>query len=118
MDGRPYSLQQGKVFLYFFDPECLHCLEAAKRMATYNWGDTKVDGGGDPEPRDCTQTFLQDSGLRALVTTDTALLRKTFPVRRACLRPWRSRTAREVKAVTQFEGEQPGRVLRELGFIQ
>ena len=116
VDGRPYSLQQGKIFIYFFDPECLHCLEAAQRMARYNWGETKVMVAAIQNPR-LTQTFLQDSGLRALVTTDAEKLRKTFPVP-GVPAAVALENGVQVKAVTQFEGEQPGPVLRELGFIQ
>jgi len=31
VDGQPYSLEHGKIFLYYFDPECMHCFDAAKR---------------------------------------------------------------------------------------
>ena len=44
VDGKPYSLQQGKVFIYYFDPECLHCLDAGRRMSHLDWGDTKFVG--------------------------------------------------------------------------
>ena len=48
VDGQPYSLEHGKIFLYFFDPECMHCFDAAKRMSQYHWGDTKVVAIADP----------------------------------------------------------------------
>lgn len=116
VEGRPYSLQQGKVLVYFFDPECLHCLEAARRMAAYNWGETRVLVAPVQQER-LAQTFLQDSGLRAAVTSDAALLRKTFhfagvPAAVAL------ENGHQVKALTQFDGEQPGPVLKELDFIR
>ena len=33
VNGKPYSLQEGKILIFYFDPECLHCLDAAKRMS-------------------------------------------------------------------------------------
>src|SRR5690242_15994424 len=30
VDGKPYSLQHGKILLFYFDPECIHCLNAGK----------------------------------------------------------------------------------------
>src|SRR5215470_9458133 len=29
VNGEPYSLQHGRHFIYFFDPECSHCYQAA-----------------------------------------------------------------------------------------
>src|SRR5438270_6909493 len=40
--GQPYALRHGKIFLFFFDPACMHCFDAAKRMSQYHWGDTRV----------------------------------------------------------------------------
>src|ERR1700734_1749334 len=33
VDGKPFSLQQGKTFLFFYEPTCTHCEAAARRMA-------------------------------------------------------------------------------------
>jgi hypothetical protein len=30
-DGKPYSLQQGRVFIYFFNPECMHAWTPPRR---------------------------------------------------------------------------------------
>lgn len=115
VDGRPYSLQQGRVFLYFFDPECLHCADAAKRMATYNWGETKVVVVPIQQPQ-FAASFLQDTGLRAGITSDAAALRQTFPFA-GVPAGVALQNGREVKPLTQFEGEQPAATLKELGFI-
>lgn len=40
-DGKPISLEQGKVFIYFFNPQCLHCLAAGRRLAALHWGATR-----------------------------------------------------------------------------
>ena len=36
-DAGEFSLHQGKVFLYFFNPLCPHCEDAAKRMSQLTW---------------------------------------------------------------------------------
>ena len=42
VDGKPYSLQSGKILIFFFDPQCMHCLEVSKRMAQFHWRDARV----------------------------------------------------------------------------
>ena len=32
VDGKPFPLREGRVFLYFFDPECSHCDAAARKI--------------------------------------------------------------------------------------
>ena len=44
VDGKPHSIGTGRVFLYFYDPECMHCLDAGERMAKMNWGDVQFVG--------------------------------------------------------------------------
>src|SRR5579883_714650 len=39
-NGQTLDLQHGRIFLYFFDPECSHCEAAAKDMSTYKWDPT------------------------------------------------------------------------------
>ena len=77
VNGRSQSIAQGKVFLYFFDPECMHCNEAARRMAKYNWGDTKVIAI-PTRVQQFANAFLEDTGLKVPVSLDAEPLRKVF----------------------------------------
>ena len=44
VEGRPYSPERGKVFIFYFDPQCMHCFDSAKQMSKLQWGDTRVVG--------------------------------------------------------------------------
>src|SRR5258708_15418899 len=77
VNGKPYSLEEGNIFLFFFDPECLYCRDAAERLSKLNWKDTKVIAIPTRVP-DASSWFLSLAGLKAEVATDSALLRKTF----------------------------------------
>jgi uncharacterized membrane protein YphA (DoxX/SURF4 family) len=115
VDGKPYSLQQGKIFIYYFDPECMHCFDAAKRMSRMNWGDTKVLGVPVQNPQFAPQ-FLQDTGLKAAISPDVAPLRHVFPFVSAPAGV-ALENGREKAPLTQFDGEEPGAALKKLGFI-
>jgi len=114
-DNRPYSLQQGKIFIYFFDPECAHCDAAARRMSKYNWGETRVIVVPTAQPQ-FTGQFLQATGLRAMVSYDVVPLRQVFSFVSS---PYAValENGRQKAAITQFEGQQPEQTLRELGFV-
>jgi len=115
VDGQAYSLERGKVFLYFFDPECMHCFDAAKRMSHLNWGDTKVVALATQHPQYAPQ-FLQDTGLRAAISTDLDKLKQVFPF----VSPPAGvalENGREKASLTKFEGEEPGATLKQLGLI-
>ena len=114
VDGKPYSLQQGKIFIYFFNPECLHCLDAGRRMAKLNWGETRIVAVPTEQPQ-FAQNFMRNTQLPGVVSTDTALLRQTFsfvstPAGVAL------ENGRQKAALTQFEGDEPAATLRKLGF--
>ena len=114
VDGKPYSLQQGKVFIFFFNPECLHCLDAGKRMAKLNWGDTKLISVPTEQPQ-FAPNFMRSTQLPGVVSLDAALLRKTFsfvdtPAGVAL------ENGHEKAALSQFEGEEPAATLKKLGF--
>lgn len=114
VDGQPYSLEHGRVLIYFFDAECLHCLHVGRRLAEYNWGDTRIVVAPVQRP-ELALGFLQDTGLRAAITTDTALLRQTFPfvdVPAAVA----IEDGRQQALLLQFEGAEAE--LRSLGFIR
>jgi uncharacterized membrane protein YphA (DoxX/SURF4 family) len=115
VDGRPYSLEHGKVFLYFFDPECMHCFDAARRMSHLNWGDTKVLAVATEHPQYAPQ-FLQDTGLKAAISTDLDKLKQVFPF----VSPPAGvalENGREKASLTKFDGEEPGATLKQLGWV-
>lgn len=114
--GQPYSLAHGKHFIYFFDPECSHCYQAAKTMATFNWGATKVIGVATAQPR-FAPGFLQDTGLKADLSTDVDTLRKVFPFVNA---PFgvAIENGRQKQSFLYFEGDEPRASLKKLGFIE
>jgi len=116
VDGKPYSLQQGKILLFFFDPECVHCLDAGKRMSHYNWGDTRIVAIPIQEKR-FAAGYLEDTHLKAVVSNDLAELKAIFP--------YVSVPAgvalvdgHEKMPLTKFDGDEPGATLRQLGFVK
>ena len=76
-DGDPYNLGEGKVFLFFFNPSCMHCLHAGQTMSKYSW---RADFVGLPtQDPDWGPGFLQDAGLTGVkLSPDVAMLRETF----------------------------------------
>jgi uncharacterized membrane protein YphA (DoxX/SURF4 family) len=115
VDGKPFPTHLGKVFIYFFNPECMHCFDAGKKMAKMNWGDTKVIGVAVEQPQFAGQ-FLQDTGLKAGLSNDLQILKKTFPFVNAPAAVALV-NGREKAMITQFEADEPEATLKKLGFI-
>jgi uncharacterized membrane protein YphA (DoxX/SURF4 family) len=78
VDGKTTAINAGRVFLFFYDPECAHCDEAARRMATWNWKDTKVIGVPTRVPQ-FGKDFMQSTKLNAGNSSDVEALKKIFP---------------------------------------
>lgn len=116
VDGKPMSLQEGNIFLFFYDPECMHCDAAARRMAKYNWKDTKVIAIPTRVPQ-FAAAFLHDTGLKAATSLDVQLLRQTF---KFVDPPYGSalHKGRQKAAVANFDESEPGKTLRQIGFIE
>ena len=116
VDGQPLSLQQGEIFLFFYDPECMHCDAAARRMAKLNWKGTKVIAIPTHDPQ-FAAAFLHDTGLKAGTSLDVQLLRPTFqfvdPPYGVALEHGRQKAA-----VAVFEENEPAATLRRLGFVE
>lgn len=116
VDGQPYSLQHGRVFLYFFDPECAYCHAGAVDMQTYRWKDVKVIVVPTVNPQ-FASFFLKSTKLQASVSNDSAKLREVFkfgnPPYGVMLN-----NGRQVQAFSIFEGNQPSEQLRKLGWIE
>jgi uncharacterized membrane protein YphA (DoxX/SURF4 family) len=117
VSGAPYSLQHGRIFLFFFDPECMHCFNSAKKMSKLDWGETKVVAIPVSQPR-YAQGFLQETGLKAVVSSDFDKLKHVFPYT-AVPAGVALENGREKAAVTKFEEDsEPAATLRELGFVK
>jgi uncharacterized membrane protein YphA (DoxX/SURF4 family) len=116
VDGKPFNIRQGHVFLFFYDPHCSHCEEAAQHMATYGWKkDVTVIGLPTVDP-ELAASFLHDTNLVAKTSTDSALLRKLFvftsPPYAVVLDSGR------VKSIlTHFDAPEPQPSLQQVGFI-
>jgi uncharacterized membrane protein YphA (DoxX/SURF4 family) len=115
VNGKPYSLASGKIFVYFFDPECMHCLEAGRKLAAMNWGDTKVIGVPTRMPQ-FAANFMHMTGMNKPVSIDWILLNKTFSIK-GTPGAVALENGREKAQLTQFEGDEPRATLTKLGFI-
>ena len=116
VDGKPYSLEHGRVFLFFYDPTCSHCEAAAKHMATYHW---KSDVTRIAIPTTMPQfaaSFLHDTGFQALTSNDLDELKKVFPFGDP---PYGVAldNGREQGPVSHYDEPEPAGELRKLGFI-
>jgi uncharacterized membrane protein YphA (DoxX/SURF4 family) len=115
-DGQPYSLNYGKHFIYFFDPECSHCIEAAKAMARYRWKETRVLAVPVVNPQ-FAPAFLKDSGLQARVSNDVQQLKDAFSVGSTPFAVM-VENGRQKEAFRTFEGNEPEATLRTLGYVE
>ena len=115
VDGQPFSLEHGKVFLFFFNPECTHCFDAARTMSRLHWGDTKVVVVPVEQPQFAPQ-FLHETGLQAVVSSDFRKLGRVFaytsyPFGVAI------ENGRQKAPLTRFEDAEPAATLKQLGFV-
>jgi uncharacterized membrane protein YphA (DoxX/SURF4 family) len=117
-NGQPTSLREGKVFIYFFNPHCLHCLDAGRKLAALDWSGTRFIGVPTEDP-DFADRFLHNSGLegKAPLSDDIVPLRKLFPFD---LPPAAVaiEDGYEKAMLLQFEDAEPAATLRKLGFAK
>ena len=116
VNGKPYSLQHGKIFVYFYDPMCSHCDQAARKMSKLDWGGTKIVATPTNDPQ-FAESFMHDTQLPGVTTLDVQKLRNVFQFRDA---PYgvALENGREKAAISRFEGAEPDATLHKLGFIQ
>lgn len=116
-DGKVLSLKEGKVLIYFFNPQCMHCLEAGKKMAGYNWGDTRWIGVATENPQ-FGGWFLGKAGLsgKGPLAKDLEVLKKLFPFE---LPPAAValENGYQKAMLLQFEDAEPAATLKKIGFI-
>jgi uncharacterized membrane protein YphA (DoxX/SURF4 family) len=116
VDGRSYSLQSGKILLFYFDPECMHCFHAAEKMARFHWGATRVIGVPITHPQ-FAPGFMTDTGMTMPVSSDLEKLRAVFPYT-AIPTAIALENGRQKAALVKFEDSEPAAALKGLGFIE
>jgi len=116
VDGKPLRLREGRVLVYFFDPECMHCFHGAKEMGGYRWKNVRVVAAPTVNPH-WAAAFLSDTGLRAGVTFDIQTLQGAFqfgdPPFGVALED-----GRVVGTFTFAEGEDVAGMLRKAGWVE
>ena len=122
VDGQPMSLQQGRVFLFFYDPECGTCFAVGKSMAPLKFKDDVTVVGIPTRVPQFAASYLKDSGLKAKTSTDSAKLREIFkfdnPPYAALIERGRQTG---VIMPTQFNEEDPSKhieLLKQMGVLQ
>jgi uncharacterized membrane protein YphA (DoxX/SURF4 family) len=116
VDGKPFSLQHGHIFLFFYDPNCGHCDAAARAMSKLHWkSDVTIVGIPTQMPR-FAAAFLRDTGLKAVTSLDLDVLKKVFPFGDP---PYGVllESGRERVPVSHYEENEPADTLRKAGFI-
>jgi uncharacterized membrane protein YphA (DoxX/SURF4 family) len=115
-EGQPYSLEHGRVFLFFYDPECMHCDAAARKMSKMNWGTTRVVAIPTRQQQFAAD-FLRDTKLKAVTSLELAKLKQTFPFTDT---PYgvALENGRQKGVVTRYDDSEPGDSLKKLGFVE
>lgn len=116
--GPPIPLTEGKVFIFFFDPHCMHCFAAGKKLGAYDWNGARVVGVPVVSP-ESADSFMTKTGLasKGPVSTDADALRKIFKFDTAPAAV-ALEDGHEKAMLLQFEDQEPGATLRRLGFIR
>ncbi len=116
VDGKPFSLQHGRIFLFFYDPQCGHCDAAARHMSKYHWKDDVTIIGIPTQQPQWAASFLTDTGLKARTSLDLDLLKKTFPFGDP---PYGVllENGRERAPVPHYDEPEPSGTLKQLGLI-
>ena len=118
VDGAPQNLAQGKVFLFFYDPECSHCDQASKYLSTLHWDNTRIIAIPTHDAKYAAE-FLRDTHLKAQTSLEVDKLKKAFPfVDPPFGVALDSGHVKETFAQTQFNAPSPSPDLAKLGFIQ
>lgn len=116
VEGQPYALGSGRHLIYFYDPECMHCDEAARRMATWKFRDVKVVGVPTRMPQ-FGADFMKSTKLNAPNSPDAQPLKALFPFVDP---PFgvAIEHGRQKAAMPIFDKEQPEKQLRALGWLE
>jgi len=118
VDGKPQDLTSGRVFLFFYDPSCMHCDAAAKFMSKLDWSGTRLVAIPTVNPQ-WAADFLHDTHLKATTSLELDKLKKAFPFVDppfgVALDDGR---VKETFSQAQFNAPLPEPDLKKLGFVK
>lgn len=121
VDGKPVSLQHGRYFVFFFDPECPHCNDAGRHLATYHWKSGVTIVAVATRMARFGPVFMSDNHLNGLLTSDLQPLKTAFPMPGDPPYGVAIENGRQVGAVQHYDdednGKEPAATLRQLGLI-
>jgi len=122
VDGKPFSLQHGRVFVFFYDPECGHCDAAAKHMSKLTWkSDVQVVAVPVRAPQFAAD-FLRATKFKAVTSNDLDKLKAVFPFPGDPPYGVAIENGREKGPVAKYDDEdpavEPAATLRQLGFVE
>ena len=116
VDGQALALRQGRVLLYFFDPQCMHCFARAQELSRLKWRNVRRVAVATTSPQ-WGAGFLRDTGFEAGLSSDVQLLRKTFqfgdPPYGVALE-----AGRQVEVFSFIKDGEAEQVLRRLGWAE
>jgi uncharacterized membrane protein YphA (DoxX/SURF4 family) len=78
VDGQPMSLQEGRVLLFFYDPECGTCNAVGKSMGPLKFSKDVTLVGIPTRVPQFAASYLHDNGLNAKTSLESAKLREIF----------------------------------------
>jgi uncharacterized membrane protein YphA (DoxX/SURF4 family) len=116
VDGKQVSLREGRIFLFFFNPYCPHCFQAAEAMSRLNWQAKVI--GLPTQSFEEGRTFFVSAGFPSVpLSPDTQKLRETFHFQdvpyAAAIEDGRLR-----QTVVFFDEPDLSKNLRQIGFVR
>jgi uncharacterized membrane protein YphA (DoxX/SURF4 family) len=122
VDGQPMSLQEGRIFLFFYDPECGTCNAVGKSMGPLKFRSDVTLVAIPTRVPQFAASYLSDNGLHAKTSLDSKKLREIFkfdnPPYAALIERGRQTG---VILPTQFDEDNPSKhieLLKQLGVVE
>ena len=118
VDGKPADLSKGKVFVFFYDPSCMHCDAAARFMSGFDWTGTRVVSIPTVNPQ-WAASFLHDTKLQAGTSLELDKMKKAFPfVDPPYGVALKDDVVKETFGQAEFSAPSPKAQLEALGFVK
>ena len=115
-DGKPYSIEHGRVFLFFYDPECMHCDAAAKKMSKMAWGGSRVVAIPTRQQQ-FAEAFLRDTKLGAVTSLELDKLKQLFPFKDTPYGVFLE-NGRQKGVISRYDDPEPGESLKKFGLVE